>query len=275
MTDITAEIALVISDVDGTLVTTDKRLRPATVAAVRRLAEAGIAFTVASARPPIGLKVLVESLKLCHPLGAYNGSTIVGPDLEPLSETLIPVETARAASRRLIAAGIDVWVFAHGLWHCRDPHAPYTDLERRTLGVEPRVVDDLDPLLQATAKIVGVSPDADGLARMEADLGSALQERATVRRSQSYYLDITPPGVSKGSFVTWIGRRLGIAPGRIAAIGDGGNDVAMFRASGVSIAMGNASAAVKAAASTVTASNDEDGFAEAVERIVPRRHTSA
>lgn len=262
------DIALVISDVDGTLVTTDKQLTPATVDAVKRLDAAGIAFTVASARPPIGFKALVEPLNLRLPMGAFNGGTIVGPDLVPLSQVLIPEATARQAVDHLLGAGIDVWVFAGGAWALRDPGAPYTDLERRTLGVEPEVVSDLGPLLGAAQKIVGVSGDADGLARAESQLAQMLGERAGIERSQAYYLDITPPGVSKGGFVLEMGRRLGIAPERIATLGDAGNDVAMFRVSGLSFAMGNANPEVRAAASAVTAANDADGFAQAIDRIV-------
>ena len=145
-------IALVVSDVDGTLVTDDKRLTPATVAAVRRLATAGIGFTLASSRPPVGLRALARALDLTLPMGAFNGSTICGPDLAPISERLIPEPVARAAAERLEAAGVDVWVFARGAWNLRDADAPYTDLERRTLQADPNVVSDLGPLLgQASA----------------------------------------------------------------------------------------------------------------------------
>ncbi len=262
-------IALVVSDVDGTLVTSDKRLTPATIAAVKRLDAAGIAFTVASARPPVGLASLVGPLNLRLPMGAFNGGTLVGPDLVPLATTLIPEVTARAVVEHLRGAGIDVWIFADGTWTLRDPDAPYVDLERRTLGVDPVVVGDLDPLLASAQKIVGVSRDTDGLARAEARLSDAFGARAGIGRSQPYYLDITPPGVSKGGFVIDIGRRLGIAPANIATLGDAGNDVAMFQASGLSFAMGNAAPEVRAAASAVTAGNDADGFAQAIARIVP------
>ncbi|GEP09520.1 Cof-type HAD-IIB family hydrolase [Methylobacterium gnaphalii] len=264
------DIALVVSDVDGTLVTTDKRLTPASIEAVRRLEVAGIGFTIASSRPPVGFRSLVEPLRLCLPIGAFNGGTIVGPDLAPLSQALIPEDAAQRAVESLLRVGIDVWVFSEGVWHLRDPAAPYTDLERRTLGVEPKVVSDLGPLLDSAQKIVGVSRDADGLARAESGLSDALASQASVERSQVYYLDITPPGVSKGSFVLDVARRLGIAPERIATIGDAANDKAMFAVSGLAIAMANAKPDVQAAAAAVTVSNDEDGFARAIERFILR-----
>ncbi|WP_375466026.1 Cof-type HAD-IIB family hydrolase [uncultured Methylobacterium sp.] len=261
-------IALVISDVDGTLVTGSKRLSPATIRAVARLGEAGIGFTVASARPPIGLRGLVEALDLRLPMGAFNGATVVGPDLSVIEEHLIPEGAAREAAARLAGAGLDVWVFADGLWCLRDPDAPYTDSERRTLLTEPRVVADLGPLLARASKIVGVSADHRHLAACEAEIGDALAGRATVHRSQAYYLDVTPPGIDKGGFVGWMARHLGIEPRRIATFGDAGNDRAMFACGGLSVAMGNAEDAVKAAAGAVTGTNDADGFAAAIERLV-------
>lgn len=264
-------IALVVSDVDGTLVTTDKRLTDATRAAVRHLEQAGIGFTIASSRPPMGLGALVTDLGLRLPLGAFNGSTIVAPDLTVLSETLIPAAVARDAVARLAQAQLDVWVFADGAWNLRDPNGPYTDLERRTLGAEPTVVASLDPLLDRAAKIVGVSADAQHLAACETALAAALGEGADVHRSQAYYLDVTPAGAGKGGFVEAMSRRLGIDRSRIATLGDAGNDVPMFAKAGLSIAMGNAAPAVKAAARAVTASNDADGFARAVDEFILHR----
>jgi len=267
-------IALVISDVDGTLVTTDKRLTPATITAVRRLEAAGIGFTVASSRPPVGLQGLVAELGLRLPIGAFNGTTIVGPDLAPISQVLIPADAAREAAERLADGGADIWVFARGGWHLRNPAAAYVDLERRTLGVGPEIVADLSPLLGAAQKIVGVSADPERLAALEASLAAALGERATVHRSQAYYLDVTPPGIDKGSFVEAMARRRGISPQAIMTLGDAANDIAMFARSGLSIAMGNAAPEVQNAASAVTADNDADGFAEAIARhALPRDRT--
>jgi Cof subfamily protein (haloacid dehalogenase superfamily) len=266
--DKAAEIALVISDVDGTLVTGDKRVTAATRAALGRLRAAGIGFSIASARPPIGLKGLVAELGLDLPMGSFNGASVVRPDLSVIEELMIPEPAARAALDQLLAADLDVWVFAEGAWCLRDPDGPYTDLERRTIGAPPRVVPDLGTLMGATSKIVGVSHDHAHLAACEARIGAALAGRATVHRSQAYYLDVTPPGLDKGGFVTWMSRHLGIPSERIATFGDAGNDRPMFAASGVSVAMGNAEADVQAAATYVTDGNDADGFANGIARFI-------
>ncbi|WP_019904299.1 Cof-type HAD-IIB family hydrolase [Methylobacterium sp. 77] len=265
------QIAFVISDVDGTLVTSDKILTPRSIDAVRRLAAAGIGFTIASARPPMGLTSLIAELELEHPIGAFNGSTLIDPDGSVIAEHLIPEETARDAVRLFGDLDLDVWVFARGRWNLRDPQGAYTDLERRTLQAEPTVVADLGTLLDGASKIVGVSADADHLAECETKVAEALGNGADVHRSQAYYLDVTPHGLGKGSFVDEIARRLGIPHARIATFGDADNDVPMFARSGFSVAMGNAQDAVKRAASAVTAGNDDEGFAKAVDEFLLTR----
>jgi hydroxymethylpyrimidine pyrophosphatase-like HAD family hydrolase len=99
----------------------------------------------------------------------------------------------------------------------------------------------------------------------------ALGAQATAIRSQSYYLDITPPGYDKGTFVETMAKRLGISTDAIATIGDMQNDLAMFRKSGLSIAMGNATDDVKKQASHVTGSNEEEGFAGAIDFVLKQR----
>ena len=93
---------------------------------------------------------------------------------------------------------------------------------------------------------------------------------ANAVRSQTYYLDVTPPGCDKGTFVQAMARREAISTDAIATIGDMQNDLAMFRASGLSIAMGNAADNVKQQATLVTTSNEQEGFAGAVELILKR-----
>ena len=124
------------------------------------------------------------------------------------------------------------------------------------------------------AKIVGVSDDYDLVARCERDAQNAFADRASAARSQPYYLDVTHPGANKGTVVGTLSRLLSIPRDRIATIGDMPNDVLMFRKSGLSIAMGNASTEVKENAHFVTDSYNDEGFAKAVECFVLSRALS-
>ncbi|WP_026873820.1 Cof-type HAD-IIB family hydrolase [Inquilinus limosus] len=264
-------IALMVSDVDGTLVDPDKALAPATVAAVRRLREAGIGFAAVSSRPPRGMAMLIEPLGLALPLGAFNGGTIFRPDMTVLSALAVPEAAARTTVETLRRFGADIWVFADNQWLTSNPDGPYVGRERHTVQFDPTIVPDVEPYLARAGKIVGSSADFDRLARCEAELQGLLAGTATARRSQRYYLDITHPEADKGHAVAQIAAAAGVALAEVAVIGDMANDVPMFRRAGLSIAMGNAIDEVKALAHFAATSNAEDGFARAVEEyVLPR-----
>lgn len=261
-------IKLLISDVDGTLVTKDKRLTPASVDAVRELRARGIQFSVTSSRPPFGMRMLREPLNLDLPMGAFNGSSIVDPDLSVEEQQTIPRHAVTTSLALFARYGVDVWIFTNQHWIIHRDDGRYVAHEQKTIATAPLLVKDDTPYLDGACKIVGVSADFELLARCETELQAALGRDAHAARSQNYYLDVTPPGHDKGTFVTAMVKRLNISPQAVATIGDMSNDLPMFRASGLSFAMGNATDAVKAQATRVTASNEDDGFAKAVAAIL-------
>lgn len=261
-------IALVVSDVDGTLLTKDKTLTDRAKAAVQRLHDAGIGFTITSSRPTIGMRFLIEPLAITLPVGAFNGSCIVDPQLNVIEQHLIPASAARQSLDVLNEFGVDIWLFTSDLWLTRRGDGEYVPHEKRAIRADPAIVGDFAPYLSGACKIVGSSADAALLQRCEVAMQRALGADATAVRSQSYYLDITPPGCDKGTFVQAISKRQGISTGAVATIGDMQNDLAMFKNSGMSIAMGNATDEVKKLATHVTASNEHEGFAGAVDVIL-------
>jgi Cof subfamily protein (haloacid dehalogenase superfamily) len=261
-------IALVVSDVDGTLLTKDKTLTDDAKRAVRRLHEARIGFTITSSRPTIGMRFLIEPLAITLPVGPFNGSSIVDPQLNPIEQHLIPGTAAQRSLDVFDEFGVDIWLFTNDQWLTRHPDGEYVPHEKRAIRAEPTIVEDFAPYLSVACKIVGSSSDAALLRRCEVAMKQALGAEANAVRSQSYYLDITPPGYDKGTFVEAMAKRLGISTAAVATIGDMENDLAMFRKSGMSTAMGNASDDVKKQATHVTASNEEEGFARAIDMIL-------
>ena len=263
------KISLVVSDVDGTLVTTQKTLTPAAVAAAGRLHNAGVAFSICSSRPPFGQRMLVEPLRLMLPFGGYNGGSIVNPDLSPVEEKLLSADAARDTISMLEAQRItSIWVFAGREWLIRDRAGDHVDLEIHTIQTQPTIVASFDGRLDAVSKIVGASKNHEWVANAVAAGQIELKGRATVLRSQPYYCDITPPGIDKGRLVELLAQRLAVPREEIAVLGDMGNDVEMFRRAGFAIAMGNATPEVKALAQVITLSNDDNGFAAAIDRYI-------
>jgi Cof subfamily protein (haloacid dehalogenase superfamily) len=263
-------IKLVVSDVDGTLLTRDKRITDAAKAAVAKLRAANIGFTIVSSRPTIGMTFLIEPLALSLPFGAFNGSSIVDPKLKPLEQHLVPASVVKRSLAVLEKFGTDIWLFSHDQWLIRDPNGEYVGLEQRAIRHAPTIVRDFAPHLESVSKIVGASSDPALLQRCEHAVHEAIGDEATAVRSQIFYLDITPPGYDKGTFVEMMAKRLGISAADVATIGDMENDLPMFAKSGLSFAMGSAADEIKRHASHVTASNGEEGFAKAIEMILAR-----
>jgi hypothetical protein len=147
--------------------------------------------------------------------------------------------------------------------------------EQWTVKFAPTVVAAFDDQLASAVKIVGVSDDLDAVARCEKDAQEALGHGASAARSQPYYLDVTNPDANKGTVVKILSKWRSIPTAEIATIGDMPNDVLMFRNSGFSIAMGNASPDVQAQADVVTDSYNDEGFAKAMEHFILHRAASS
>jgi len=265
-------IRLVIADVDGTLVTQEKILTQRAIQSVMALRAAGIKFAVTSGRPPRGMAMLIDPLKIDEPLAAFNGGVIIKPDLTTIvRENFLPRAMVEKVIKIILVHRLDVWIYTGHEWYVRDVNAPHVAREQWTVKFPPVVVPGFDGLLENVAKVVGVSDDLEAVQRCEKDTQEACGDQASAARSQPYYLDVTHPKANKGEVVLAMSELLNTPVDQIATIGDMPNDVLMFRTSGISIAMGNASPEVQRAATYVTASNEEEGFAEAMEKFVLQR----
>lgn len=269
-TAVSADVRLVVADVDGTLLTPDKILTPRARAAVRAVIDAGIAFTITSGRPPLGMRALIETLSLEHPISAFNGGLFMQPDLSVMHERRIPVAVVAPVIETLTRGGLDVWTYTATEWRVRRRHGPHVDQEEWTVKCPPRVVGSFSDGPDGVIKIVGVSDDAEAMARCIERLRQTLGEQVSAALSQPYYLDVTHPRANKGEVVCVLSELLDIPTRHIATIGDMPNDVLMFERSGTSIAMANARQDVRRAATFVTSSNTEEGFARAMERFILR-----
>jgi Cof subfamily protein (haloacid dehalogenase superfamily) len=262
------KISLVLADVDGTLVNEEKILTERAQRAVRELRRAGIRFAITSGRPPLGMAMLFDPLALDTPIAGFNGGLFVERDLTILEQKTVPVDVARQAIDLIRGHGLDAWVYRGNDWLITKADAPHVAREAWTVKFEPKIVTDLGERLDQVTKIVGVSDDYDKVQRCEAQARTSFEGRATAARSQPYYVDITNKDANKGAVVDYLSSRLEVPAQEIATIGDQPNDVLMFKRSGLSIAMGNASDEVKKQADGTTDSCNDEGFAKAMERFI-------
>jgi Cof subfamily protein (haloacid dehalogenase superfamily) len=271
----TQTIAAVLADVDGTLVTKEKLVTPRAIEAIKRLHERGVLFAITSGRPPRGMHMLVHPLEMRGPMAAFNGGIIVRPDMSIVDERTIPADVAPAVIDAISARGLYPWMYREAEWYVTDPGAPHAAHEAGTVQFRPTVVPSYDGLLDRAVKIVGVSDDYDLVARCEDALQEQFGTHVSASRSQPYYVDVTHPMANKGVVVERLSHHYQIPLAQVATLGDALNDVLMFERSGLSIAMGNASDEVQRQATHVTASNEDEGFAKAIEQFVLPRAAAA
>ena len=261
-------IRLFLADVDGTLVTQDKVLTDRAIAAVAKLKQAGILFAITSGRPPRGMSMLIEPLQLTTPIAGFNGGVFVRPDMSVIEQRVIPDDVTPSVIDVLGTHGMDVWVYRGSDWFIRDPRAPHVAREAWTVKFEPTVIDSFASVFDAVAKVVGVSDDYDAVQKAVDAVRDRFGDHVSAARSQPYYADVTNPDANKGGVARYLSKVYDIPAEEIATIGDQPNDVLMFARSGLSIAMGNASPEVQKAARRVTTSNQDEGFANAVDRFI-------
>jgi Cof subfamily protein (haloacid dehalogenase superfamily) len=269
-------VRLLIADIDGTLVTKQKLLTPRSIQAVERLNDAGILFGVTTGRPPAGARMLVDSLPGLKFIAGFNGGIVVRRDFSLFKQNLLPAQVSKQVVRIIQEHKMDVWLYTADDWFVRDLDAYRVDREATTVQFAPKVAATFDHLFDRIAKIVGISKNYDVVARCESDVQQRCGKSVSAARSQPFYLDVTHPNANKGEVVVMASEFGKIPTQEIATIGDMLNDITMFKKSGLSIAMGNASPEVQKAATYVTDSNEEEGFSRGIEDfILPQNEVSA
>jgi len=276
-------IKLLLADVDGTLVTKEKIITERAKDAVSKLRDAGIGFAITSGRPPRGMQMLIEPFAITTPIAAFNGGLFVRPDLSMVEQHVLQKDVVAPVIEIIKAHKLVVWIYRGVDWFVPERHGPHVDREEWTVKFPPTVVPDFNDKMDNVAKIVGVSDDLEAVAKCEAAVRAQFAgavnskqsnpqrepaSQVSAARSQPYYLDVTHPEANKGAVVMTLSRLLGIPPEQIATFGDMPNDISMFAKGGLSIAMGQSSEQVKKAATYVTTSSEEEGFANGVEQDI-------
>jgi Cof subfamily protein (haloacid dehalogenase superfamily) len=266
---------LVVSDLDGTLLTPEKQITALSREAIADVLAAGIRFTAISSRPPRGMRWIVEELNLCEPFAAFNGAAIVSPGGELLFARYIEPRAVRTVIAATIDAGASPWVYTDDDWFVLPGRSAHVEHESTAVRFRPTPVESFELLLDRVIKVQAVSDDPSVIARCEAMIRAKAQDKVSATRSQTYYFDVTPAGGDKGSGVERLCSQLQIPLAETTTIGDMENDIPMLIRAGFSIAMGQSSAEVKSAAKVVTGSNAEEGFAIAMYRFVLGRELPA
>ena len=263
---------LIAMDLDGTLNNDEKKITPRTREALMAAQSAGIRLALASARPSPGLRKERDALCMRENGGvlmAYNGGRIVDAATDRvLFETCMPLEAAQEVLRALEKLPVTPILDDGRQFYVTDRNGYKVDYECRNNNMSCVEVENLADFLQFAPVKILMSVDPAAIAGVQAQIAQLLPADLAVVQTAAFYLEVIPRAIDKGRGLVQICRALGLRSAEVIAFGYAENDIPMLRTAGVGVAMGNADAAVKAAADRVTRSNNEDGIAAALEELL-------
>ena len=264
---------LLVLDVDGTLLNNEREVSKRTHSALMKVQQMGVRIVLASGRPTYGVLPLAEKLELNRYGGyilSYNGGQIFDAKSgELLFEKRINPEMLPYLEKKAQKNGFALFTYHENFILTNQPENKYVQQEAALNNMEVRATDmfaievDFSP-----CKCMLASEDEIALVGLEEHWKKRLAGVLDVFRSEPYFLEVVPQFIDKANTLGVLLAKLDIQPEEVIAIGDGVCDVNMIQLAGLGIAMGNAQDSVRRCADVVTASNEEDGVAVAVEKAI-------
>ena len=262
---------LIAMDLDGTLNNSQKIITEKTHSALMQAQQQGIRLALASARPSPGLfkeRDILHLQEFGGLLMSYNGGRIVDAATgAALFETAMDIAQTKQVLRQLEALPVTPILDDGRQFYVADAQGYKVDYECRNNNMICSEVGNLADFLSFAPIKILMSVLPEQLPRVQSEIAAFLPENLTVVQTAPFYLEVIPKVINKGQGIRDICRTIGISAEEVIAFGDAANDIPMLRAAGMGVAMGNASEETKAAADYITATNDEDGIAAALQHF--------
>lgn len=264
---------LLVLDVDGTLLNDAREISKRTLAALLKVQQTGVRIVLASGRPTYGLMSLAKALELGNYGGfivSYNGCQIIkAQNGEILFERRINPEMLPYLEKKARKNGFAIFTYHDDTIITDSPDNEYIQNEARLNNLNIICEEEFSTAIDfSPCKCMLVSDDEAALVGLEEHWKKRLAGTLDTFRSEPYFLEVVPCGVDKANTLGALLEHLDISREEVIAIGDGVCDVTMLQLAGLGIAMGHAQDSVKVCADYVTASNEEDGVAQAVEKVI-------
>jgi Cof subfamily protein (haloacid dehalogenase superfamily) len=262
---------MIVLDMDDTLLQDDHTISPRTKQALMDAQEQGVKVVLASGRPTFAMYDTAEELKLKEYgsfILSFNGAKIINCQTnEELFSSTLPAETAHKLYE--LSRRENVWIHTYvGDLIVTESANQYTDIEATITGLPLQEVGSfVEAVTEPVVKVLMLE-EPTILAEVEKKLQKELDGELTVLRSKPFFLEFTELGVTKGTSLNQLIKKLGITRDEVIAIGDSYNDLAMIEFAGLGVAMGNAPDDIKTKANFVTDTNMNDGVAKVVEEFV-------
>ena len=232
----------------------------------------GIRLALASARPSPGLFKERDILRLQDHKGilmSYNGGRIVDAETgKVLFETSMDLEETKQVLRKLESLPVTPILDDGVQFYVADKNGYKVDYECKNNNMVCSEVGNLAEFLNFAPIKILMSVQPEELPQVQKEIAAFLPESLTVVQTAAFYLEVIPKVINKGQGIRDICKVLGLSTEEVISFGDAANDIPMLREAGMGVAMGNAAEPVKAAANMVTLSNNEDGIAAALEKLL-------
>lgn len=261
---------LIAFDIDGTLVNSEKKVTPATKEALHKLHNAGIHVVISSGRPYKGVLLNADLVgrEIVPFASCFNGGLVKDVETdETVFSHAMTNDEIQYWGKLAIDNDLDVHVHddEYVLIH-DDPRDQYIEVESTLNEMPVKKVDFFDGKLTAPKIMITAKPEK--LDKFIETLDEDVYQKFSIVKSEPFFLEIMPNGVSKGEALAKLAESLGVKQSETMSFGDQGNDLSMIEWAGCGVAMGNAIDELKEAAQYVTASNDDEGIAKAIDALI-------
>ena len=263
---------IIFLDLDGTLTNDEKKITPKTKEALMDIQKRGHIVALASGRPTPGMGFIAKELEL-EKYGGYvmsfNGGKIIDWKTKEtvfentLDRKYLPDLIRYARQNNL---GLITYDNKQGLVATRVD--PYVMLETVKINRIPAFLTDVVKYVDYNPNKCLYTVDPEISEYHEKRLAQKFGDVLSVYRSTDYFIEIVPKGIDKAASIKVLIDKLNIPHENTIACGDGFNDLSMIKYAAVGVAMENAVDAVKESADYITASNNDDGIAEVVEKFI-------
>ena len=259
---------LLVLDIDGTLTNSKKEISAATKDAIQSLLIRENKVILASGRPTPGMRRFEKELELERYGGyllSFNGAHIMDCRTgEVIYQRLLPLTLLPRLYKFAKDNGCGMVTYLGDTIISAFSSDRYLEIESRINGMPVRQVDDFLEFVDFSINKCLMTAPPEKAEVLEKELQEKLGNVASIYRSEPYFIEIMPYGVTKATALERILEALGMKRESMVCCGDGFNDIAMIRFAGIGVAMGNAQPVVKEAADYVTATNDQDGIVEVI-----------
>lgn len=263
---------VLVLDVDGTLMRTDKTISRRTIDEIVKIQEAGIKVAIASGRCTAGIMPTAKKIRLDEFGGyivSYNGGCISNCQTgEIIYNINLPDGIVQEIYEFSKQEKTGIMTYHDNDIIAENDADQYIQIDAKGCSIDIHVVEDFGKEVTYPVNKCLLTGDPDYMAGVEPKAAKAFEGRLSVYRSEDFYVEMMPLGIDKAYGLSKLLKRLGYTRSQMICCGDGFNDISMIEYAGLGVAMKNASEQVKASADYIAPHCDEDGLVDVIQRFI-------